>query len=204
MPSAIEVLPTPGGPTNSKMGPLATDLAAAASARCLSAQPWLVARLAVPLERAALVLRSGRALALGRLGRELAHGQELEHAILHVVEAVVLGRQHLLGVLEIDLVLAARVPRQLADPLEVVADDLGLHAFATDALEARQLALHLFAHLLGQHERFEALFELLDLALFVVVAELFLDRLELLAQVHLALPLAELFLHLATGSLAAP
>ena len=52
------------------------------------------------------------------------------------------------------------------------------------------------ARLLGQLELVELLAQLGDLLRLVVVAELLLDRLHLLAQEHLALPLAQLFLDL--------
>ena len=48
----------------------------------------------------------------------------------------------------------------------------------------------------GSVELRQLLAKLADLLRLVVVAELLLDRLDLLAQVHLALPLAELFLDL--------
>ena len=64
-------------------------------------------------------------------------------------------------------------------------------------LQPRELAVGDLAHLLGQLELGELLAQLLDLGLRrVALAELLLDRLELLAQHVLALGLVELGLHL--------
>ena len=99
--------------------------------------------------------------------------------------------------LEVEVVVRARVPGQLGDPFEVGADDLRLHRLAARALEPAELALDLGARLLGELELGELLAELGQLSrLLVVVAELLLDRLDLLAEVHLALALAQLLLHL--------
>ena len=64
-------------------------------------------------------------------------------------------------------------------------------------LEARQLAVGLLAHVLGQRDRSQLLAQLVDLGLGrVALAQLGLDRLELLAQHVLALRVVELGLHL--------
>ena len=53
---------------------------------------------------------------------ELAGGEELDDAVLDVMKAVVVVVEHALGVLEIDGVVAAVVPRQLEDAIEPGAD----------------------------------------------------------------------------------
>ena len=64
-------------------------------------------------------------------------------------------------------------------------------------LQPRQLAVGLLAHVLGQRDRVQLLAQLLDLGLGrVALAQLLLDRLELLAQHVLALGAVELGLHL--------
>src|SRR5918992_4186424 len=100
----------------------------------------------------------------------------------------------MLRVLEIEVVVRARIPRELGDPLEIRSDDLSLHRLTARALEAPKLALDFRPRFPRQVEFRELITQLRDLAALVVVAELLLDRLELLAQVHLALPLAELLL----------
>ena len=130
------------------------------------------------------------------LRTKLTHGKELEHAVLHVGKTVVVLVEHRLRARQIEVVVRARVPRQLGDPLEIRANDLRLHRLAAGALEAAELALDLGARRRRQLELVELLAQLADLLALIVVAELLLDRLHLLAQVHLALALAELFLHL--------
>ena len=87
---------------------------------------------------------------------------------------------------------------QLRDVLEERADHLGLHRLAPDALEAPELAVDLLAHVLGQGVLRELLLELLEVrgVLALALAELLLDRAELLAQEHLALAVADLLLDL--------
>jgi hypothetical protein len=87
-------------------------------------------------------------------------------------------------------------PRQLGDPLEICADNLRLHRFASGALQASQLALDFGARLLGELQLRQLVAELLHLFRLIVVAQLLLDRFELLAQEHLALSFAQLFLNL--------
>ena len=135
-------------------------------------------------------------LFLELLRAQLAHGEELEHAVLHVGKPVVVLVEHRLRVRQIEVVVRPRVPRQLGDPLEIRADDLRFHRLAAGALEAAELALDFLARLLRQLELVQLLAQLDDLLRLIVVAELFLDRLHLLAQIHLALPLAQLFLDL--------
>ena len=72
------------------------------------------------------------ALALDLLGQllraQLADGEELEHAVLHVLEAVVvLVEDAAMRMLEVEVVVGAGVPGQLGDPLEVGADHLRFH-----------------------------------------------------------------------------
>jgi hypothetical protein len=100
------------------------------------------------------------------------------------------------GTIEIELVIRTLAPRKLRDPLQVGANHLGFHGLATGALKAAQLALDLDPGLFGEVQLGQLLAQLLDFAGLVVVAELFLDRLHLLAQEHLALPLAQFLLDL--------
>src|SRR5689334_14614853 len=94
------------------------------------------------------------------------------------------------------MVIRPGAPRQFRDPLEVRTNDLCFHRLATRALETTKLALDFSACLLGQgklHELFAKLAYFLGL---IVIAELFLNGLHLLAQIHLTLALSELLLDL--------
>ena len=137
------------------------------------------------------ILRGGLALEL-----QLPDGQELQDAVLHVLETVVVLVQDLLGASQVDLLLCALLPRQLGDPLEEGADDLVLGRLRARALEPPELTIHLRRLLLGQLELLDALPHLLYVVSLLFLSELLLDRLQLLAQQHLALALTELGLDL--------
>ena len=133
----------------------------------------------------------------GRRGFELAHGEELEDAVLDLLDVVVVLVEHLAGVREVEVVLGRLVPRQRRDPLQVGADDAVLGGLRRQALEPVELAVGLLADVLGQLDRRELLAQLAGLRRGLVdLAELLLDRLELLAQDVLALALVELGLDL--------
>src|SRR6185295_15049247 len=100
------------------------------------------------------------------------------------------------SVREIEVVVRPIAPGKLGDPLEVRPDNLGLHRLATRTLETAELALDFLTRLLGQLELEQLLAELRHLLRLIVVAELLLNRLHLLAEIHLALPLAQLLLDL--------
>ncbi len=132
-----------------------------------------------------------------RLGVEPAHGEELEDPLLDLLDVEVVGVEHLARVPEVEVVGRRRVPRQRGEPLEVGADHAVLGGGLRQLLQPRELAVGLAPHVLGQRDRAELLAQLLDLGLRrVALAQLLLDRLELLAQHVLALGLVELGLHL--------
>ena len=131
---------------------------------------------------------------LALLVAQLPHGEELQHPVLHVAERVVILIEDLRRLDEVEVLLGAGVPRQLGDGLEVCANDLRLHRLATDAIEPAELAVDFAPRILGQVERVELLAQLLEVRRFVVLAQFLADGLELLAQEHLALPVAQLLL----------
>ena len=133
---------------------------------------------------------------VGGLRAELAHREELEHPILDVAEGVVVLVEDRRGAGEVEVLLAARAPRQLGDRLEVGADDLRLHRLAVHPRQRAELAVDLRLRDLGQLEGGELLLQLGQAPVVVALAELLLDRLELLAQEHLPLAVAELLLDL--------
>ena len=101
-----------------------------------------------------------------------------------------------LGVLQIQLVVRSLVPGQLRYPLEVSANHLRFHRFATGALQSSQLALYFLPRFLWQLKLRQLIAKFRDLLARIVVAELLLNRLELLAEIHLALTLTQLLLDL--------
>src|SRR4051794_14353770 len=133
----------------------------------------------------------------GRVGLQAADGEELEDAVLDLLDVVVVVVEHLARVRELEVVLGRRVPRQRRDPLEVRADDAVLGRLRRQRLEPLELAVDLPAHVVRERDRVELPAQLAGfLGRLVELAELLADRLELLAQDVLALALVELRLHL--------
>ncbi len=125
---------------------------------------------------------------------QLPHGDVLDDAVLHVLEAGVVGVQHLARVHGLEPLVGALRPRHGDQPVEVGADHRALARLLAHALEAGQLALGLLAHLVRHAGLGDLRAVLLDHGA-VVVAELLLDRLHLLAQEVLALLLLGAGLH---------
>ena len=143
-----------------------------------------------------LVVLVPRGFTLGRPLPQLTDGEEFQYLVLDVLEAVVVLLKDLGRALQIEGLVGPLVPRQLGDGLEVGADDLRFHRVAAGALQSRQLALDLLLGRLGELKRRQPLAQLLDVAALVLFAELLANRLQLLAEDHFALALAELLLHL--------
>jgi hypothetical protein len=123
-----------------------------------------------------------------RVRLELADGEELEDAVLDLVDVVVVVVELLARVLQVEVVLGRLRPRQRGDPLEVAADHAVLGGLRRQPLEAGQLALRDRPDVLGELRLLELPAELLRLGLLLVdLAELLLDRAELLAEEVLAL-----------------
>jgi hypothetical protein len=132
-----------------------------------------------------------------RVRLELADREELQDAVLDLLDVVVVGVEHLARVHEVEVVLGADAPRQHRDPLQVAADHAMLGGLGRQLLEAVQLAIDLLADVGGQQHVGELVAQLAGLlGGLVELAELVLDRLELLAQDVLALALVDLGLDL--------
>jgi hypothetical protein len=105
--------------------------------------------------------------------------------------------ENALRMLEVEVVLGERAPGQRQDPVEVCADDAVLRCRRRQLLESRELAPRCLVHALRQLRLVELPAQLVDLRLLIVaLAELVLDRLELLAEEELALALLHLRLNL--------
>ena len=133
-----------------------------------------------------------------RVGLELAHGEELEDAVLHLLDVVVVAVEDPARLLQVEVVVGRDLDHGSdGEPLEVAADHAVLGRLRRQALEALQLALGLLHRVLGQVGGLDLLAQLGGLGLRLVdLAELVLDRLELLAQEELALALVDLGLDL--------
>ena len=120
---------------------------------------------------------------------QLAHGEVLDDAVLHVLQAGVVRVQDRARLGDVEVVLGADVPRELGHPVEVGADPAVLGRLLGRALQAAELALGLLADVLGHVGVGDLLAVLLDDVLLAVLAELLADRVHLLAQEELALAL---------------
>ena len=127
---------------------------------------------------------------------ELAHGDELEDALLGLLHAVVILVERLAGPLDIAIVLAPRRPREVGEPFAVDSQDPASGEKAWSLPEARELAPGLGQDFLGRVLREEGALELLDLRFLAVLAELAVDLLKLLAEEILALVSVDAVLHL--------
>ena len=94
---------------------------------------------------------------------EFAHGQILDQPLLNFLQIVMVAIEDLLCLIEIKVVLAQFVPRQIGDDLDVTDDDGELRAGRRNEIEPLQFALGLFHHFLWRLRFFEALAQLLGL-----------------------------------------
>ena len=131
-----------------------------------------------------------------RLAHEGAHGQELEDAVLDLVQPVVVFVEDRLRALQVAALAAALEPGHGDEPVEVVARDRRFGRHRRHRLQALELLHRLLADV-GRHL---ALFDLAPQVVHLVAAvllapQLLLDRLHLLVEVVLLLRLLHLLLH---------
>ena len=132
-----------------------------------------------------------------RVAAQLRDGEELDDPRLHLLEVEVVRVEHRACTRQVEVVLGRRRPGKRRDPVEIRADHAVLGCGRRQPLEPAELAERRLPGLLRQVERFDARPQLLELRLLgVALAELRLDRLQLLAQEELSLALVELRLHL--------
>ena len=122
----------------------------------------------------------------------LLHRQVLDDAFLDLLEAVMIGVQDLHRRGEVLADLALLLPRQREQRVDEIADDGGLGRHRRHHLELLELAERLRFRLLRHPGGLDLLFHLVEIGIFVALAEFLLDRLDLLVQVVLALALLHL------------
>ena len=128
---------------------------------------------------------------------ELADGQELEHALLDLLQAVVALVQDPRRLLQVLQLAAALLPRHRHQPVDVVPRHGRLGRHRRHRLEPPQLLLRLLAHQLRGARLLDLLLQLGDLVAALVLApELVVNRLDLLVEVVLLLSLLHLLLDL--------
>ncbi len=129
------------------------------------------------------------------LAHALLHREVLEDALLHFLQAEVVGIQDLLGSPDVALDFSAPVPRDRQKPVEVVAHHGRLRRHRAHGAQLLHLADRLVARFLGELRLVDALLELGQfVAALPAFAKLLLDRLQLFVEVVLALGLVYLAL----------
>ena len=125
--------------------------------------------------------------------------QELQNALLDLLQAVVVGVQHLAGRLHVDPLLGVLAPGQLQHGIQVIAQNGGLGGAEGLLLQPVHLFRELVRHLLGQLGLGDALAVLGNLAVAAgtLLPQLLLKNLELLPQNIVPLAAGELLPHLA-------
>ena len=124
------------------------------------------------------------------LGIELAHRQEFENAALHFLEPVMILIQDRARAVDVELFRIELRPRHRDQPVEIIARHGIFRGALRHALETRELALRLLVRFRGHRRVGDGLAQILDLrAGITLVAELFLDLAQALAQHRLFLPL---------------
>ncbi len=126
---------------------------------------------------------------------QLPDGQVLDDAVLDLVEVVVVLVEHSARLDGIEAIFGRRPPGHLEQPVEVRARHLVVGRRAADAGQPVQLACRDLVDVLGQVTRGDLFAQQLDLV-GLALAELVLDRLELLPQVVLPLRVRHLLLRL--------
>ena len=137
------------------------------------------------------------------LTAQLAHREELDDPLLHVVETGVVRVEDAARLCEVEVVVGAHVPGDLEHPVQVRPDPAVLGVLLAGALEAVELALDLLAHVLGHARLLEPL-AVVGGDVVATLAELLLDRLDLLAQQVVALRLLHALVDLAADPSRAP
>ena len=136
---------------------------------------------------AGTAMRAGVDIALGP---QLAHGEELDDAVLDLVETGVVRVEDGAGVGEVVVVVGARIPRQLEDGVEPCADPARLHRLFADPFEAIDLLEYRVADGIGDIELGQTRAVVGD-GVVATLTELLADGFELAAQDDLALVLLE-------------
>ena len=135
------------------------------------------------------------------LGAQLADRQILGDALLDVVEAGVVGVEHLPRVLRVEALLGSLRPRHGEQPVEIGPDHRRFGVGVAHPLESRQLTLGLLLHRLGHPGRRNLLPIFLGNRR-LVLAELLANRVHLPAQEILALLFLRARLHVVANALA--
>ena len=125
----------------------------------------------------------------------LLHGQVFDDALFDLLQTEMIGLEYFLGRADVEMHLAALLPRRLHQPIDVVAHHGGFRRHRRHELELGEFGVRFLARFLRHARRFDAFFEFADFVRRIIeVAEFLLNGLHLFIQVVLALALLHLLL----------
>ena len=132
----------------------------------------------------------------GSLGtlHQAAHSQEFQDALLDFLQAVMIGFQHFLRVIEIANFLGLLLPWHRQQPIQIIARDGGFGRHRRHVFQTPQLRDGLLVGVLGHARSVDLALQFIELALFTA-AEFLLNRFDFLVEVILFLRLFHLALH---------
>jgi hypothetical protein len=145
------------------------------------------------------------------LAHALLHREVLQNSLLDLLQPKVVRVEHFLGALDVLLDPGALLPGDAEHPVEIVAHDRGLGGHGAHVAQLLELGQRPLARFLAELGLVDLLFQLAEfVSAALTFAQLLLDRLELLAQMVLALgplhlafdPFANALFHLKHADLA--
>jgi hypothetical protein len=131
----------------------------------------------------------------------LLHREILDDALLDLVEAVMVGVEHLFGFAQILADTRLLAPRQADQGLDEIADDGGFGRHRRHQAQLLEFALGLGQAFLAHAGGLDLLVQFFEVGTFLAFAEFLLDGLDLFVQVVLALALFHLALDAAADAL---
>jgi hypothetical protein len=129
------------------------------------------------------------------------HRQVLDNALLHFLQAVVIGVEAFLRRGDVLGDLAALFPRQSHQDVDIVAHHRGFRRHRRHQAQLFQLGLGLDARVFGHARRLDFLLDFVQVRAVFALAQFLLDRLDLFVQVILSLALFHLPLDSAADAL---
>ena len=126
---------------------------------------------------------------------QLAYGEELENAVLDLVEAVMIFVQNLFGQFDIADFPGLLLPGHREQPVDVIARYGRLRRHWRHHLDSAKFLMRLLIGILRHAGYFDLAPQFLGFGFFVLLAEFLLDRLDLFVEVVLFLGAFHLALH---------
>ena len=120
----------------------------------------------------------------------------LDDAVFHLVKAEMVGVEDALGAFQVEVVLGELAPRQVNEVLQVVELYAVFRCLRMGALQLLQFPFKDLGHFLRPFFLCGLLFQLLDVLLVGIAAQLFLDGAQLLVEIILTLLLVHIHAHL--------